>query len=169
MESAWRVNNMFGTGRKGDYSRYLAEFKTGEEKQKAADQSMKAYEACQDPITFIFSILDKDLIAYEKAKINLLPTHPIRLGLALNFSVLYYEILNSPDRACYLAKQAFDLAVAEQDNSSEEPHEDSALIIQLLRDNLRLWTSKLPPEDEETKLYCNSSGYYNATNEIQES
>ncbi|KAG6487809.1 hypothetical protein ZIOFF_056416 [Zingiber officinale] len=109
------------------------------------------------------------MIAYEKAKINLLPTHPIRLGLALNFSVLYYEILNSPNRACYLAKQAFDLAVAEQDNSSEEPHEDSALIIQLLRDNLRLWTSKLPPEDQETKLYCNCSGYYNTTNEIQES
>ena len=38
------------------------------------------------------------------------PTHPIRLGLALNFSVFYYEIINSPDRACHLAKQVGGLA-----------------------------------------------------------
>lgn len=42
---------------------------------------------------------------------ELAPTHPIRLGLALNFSVFYYEILNSPDRACNLAKQVHLLLI----------------------------------------------------------
>jgi hypothetical protein len=47
--------------------------------------------------------------AFDIAKSKMQPTHPIRLGLALNFSVFYYEILNSPDRACQLAKQVKDL------------------------------------------------------------
>jgi len=43
--------------------------------------------------------------AFDIAKAKMQPTHPIRLGLALNFSVFYYEIINSPARACHLAKQ----------------------------------------------------------------
>lgn len=43
--------------------------------------------------------------AFDIAKSKMQPTHPIRLGLALNFSVFYYEIINSPARACHLAKQ----------------------------------------------------------------
>ncbi|KAL0186486.1 hypothetical protein M9458_018156, partial [Cirrhinus mrigala] len=42
--------------------------------------------------------------AFEISKKEMQPTHPIRLGLALNFSVFYYEILNSPENACHLAK-----------------------------------------------------------------
>lgn len=43
--------------------------------------------------------------AFDISKDNMQPTHPIRLGLALNFSVFYYEILNSPEQACELAKK----------------------------------------------------------------
>merc|ERR1712119_183991 len=81
--------------------------------------------------------------AYDISKSKMQPTHPIRLGLALNFSVFYYEILNSPERACHLAKQAFDEAIAELDTLGEESYKDSTLIMQLLRDNLTLWTSDM--------------------------
>ncbi|KAL7835011.1 hypothetical protein SRHO_G00292580 [Serrasalmus rhombeus] len=111
---------------KGDYHRYLAEFATGNDRKEAAENSLVAYKAASDI-----------------AMIELPPTHPIRLGLALNFSVFYYEILNSPDRACRLAKAAFDDAIAELDTLSEESYKDSTLIMQLLRDNLTLWTSDM--------------------------
>ncbi|CAI0451113.1 unnamed protein product [Linum tenue] len=82
-------------------------------------------------------------LVQDIALADLAPTHPIRLGLALNFSVFYYEILNSPDRACNLAKQAFDEAISELDTLGEESYKDSTLIMQLLRDNLTLWTSDI--------------------------
>ncbi|KAG1094007.1 hypothetical protein G6F42_018838 [Rhizopus arrhizus] len=117
----------------GDYHRYLAEFLTSESRKESATQAHEAYKT-----------------ATEIAQTELAPTHPIRLGLALNFSVFYYEILNSPDRACHLAKQAFDDAIAELDTLSEESYKDSTLIMQLLRDNLTLWTSDLQEETEKS-------------------
>jgi len=116
---------------KGDYHRYLAEFATGDARKNAAENALTAYKAASDI-----------------AVTELPPTHPIRLGLALNFSVFYYEILNSPDRACHLAKQAFDDAIAELDTLSEDSYKDSTLIMQLLRDNLTLWTSDMQGDDK---------------------
>lgn len=113
---------------KGDYHRYLAEFTIGQRRDDSAAKSLEAYKA-----------------ATEVAQTDLPPTHPIRLGLALNFSVFYYEILTNPDQACNLAKQAFDEAIAELDTLSEESYKDSTLIMQLLRDNLTLWTSDPEP------------------------
>ena len=102
------------------------------------------------PFPFFLQRITNKLLqnATDVAQTDLTPTHPIRLGLALNFSVFYYEILNSPDRACHLAKQAFDDAIAELDSLSEESYRDSTLIMQLLRDNLTLWTSSDGNEQE---------------------
>lgn len=47
--------------------------------------------------------------AMEVAKVQMQPTHPIRLGLALNYSVFFYEIQNAPEQACQLAKQVCTL------------------------------------------------------------
>ena len=80
-------------------------------------------------------------MATSKAS-DLAPTHPIRLGLALNFSVFLYEVMNKQGDACKLAKEAFDNAIAELDTLDEESYKDSTLIMQLLRDNLTLWTSE---------------------------
>jgi len=116
---------------KGDYYRYLAEFATSQDRKEAAEHSLVAYKAASDISTS-----------------ELVPTHPIRLGLALNFSVFYYEILNSPDRACRLAKAAFDDAIAELDTLNEDSYKDSTLIMQLLRDNLTLWTSDIQGDEK---------------------
>ncbi|MEE6504228.1 hypothetical protein FKM82_005106 [Ascaphus truei] len=116
---------------KGDYYRYLSEVGSGEKKRSVTDSSEASYKE-----------------ALEISKEHMQPTHPIRLGLALNFSVFYYEIQSTPEQACLLAKQAFDDAIAELDTLNEDSYKDSTLIMQLLRDNLTLWTSD--QQDEET-------------------
>merc|ERR1739841_446491 len=117
---------------KGDYYRYLAEVAVADTRATVLEDSQKAYQE-----------------AFEIAKSKMQPTHPIRLGLALNFSVFYYEILNSPEKACQLAKTAFDEAIAELDTLNEDSYKDSTLIMQLLRDNLTLWTSDTTGEGED--------------------
>eukprot|EP00904_Undaria_pinnatifida_P002717 jgi/Undpi1/12446/HiC_scaffold_5.g02117.m1 len=116
----------------GDYHRYLTEFQQGDARAGSAEKALQAYQSAT-------TLTHQDMP----------PTHPIRLGLALNFSVFYFEILNSPERACSLAKTAFDDAIAELDTLSEESYKDSTLIMQLLRDNLTLWTSEEAPAEGE--------------------
>ena len=78
-------------------------------------------------------------------------THPIRLGLALNFRVFYYEIKQNPNKACTMARNAFDEAIADLDNVDDEFYKDATLIMQLLRDNLTLWTEEVEADNHEGK------------------
>jgi hypothetical protein len=115
---------------KGDYYRYVAEVASGDRRDNVVQQSLESYDK-----------------ASEVAAAEMKPTHPIRLGLALNYSVFHYEIKNDPQKACELAKKAFDDAISELDNLSEDSYKDSTLIMQLLRDNLTLWTSEQDQPD----------------------
>jgi len=109
---------------KGDYFRYLAEVAEGGDKAAIIEDANQAYNK-----------------ASEISKEELKSTNPIRLGLALNYSVFHYEIRSEPKQACSLAKSAFDDAIAELDSLPEDSYKDSTLIMQLLRDNLTLWTA----------------------------
>ncbi|XP_028515828.1 14-3-3 protein zeta isoform X3 [Exaiptasia diaphana] len=115
---------------KGDYHRYLAEVAAGDEKKDAVKKANEAYDGA------------------KSSSDELETTNPIRLGLALNFSVFYYEILNDKGKACELAKKAFDDAIADLDSVDEEGYKDSTLIMQLLRDNLTLWNSEADDQAE---------------------
>merc|ERR1712168_108235 len=109
---------------KGDYFRCLAEVAEAADKENVVKQANEAYKN-----------------AFEVSEEKLKSTNPIRLGLALNYSVFHYEIRSQPSEACKLAMQAFDNAIAELDSLPEDSYKDSTLIMQLLRDNLTLWTA----------------------------
>ena len=79
---------------KADYFRYKAEFAMDAQKTASAQQALQAYAD-----------------AAQLAKTSLSNTHPLKLGLALNHSVFYYEIMQNPEKACAMARTAFDEAI----------------------------------------------------------
>ena len=118
----------------GDYYWHLSEFKT-EPKDKAElikGNAEKYYKQATDV-----------------AEANLHETDPTRLKLALNFSVCYFEILEEPEKACNLAKKSFDAAIEKLDELNEASYKDSTRIMQLLRDNLTLWTASQDDGDDQ--------------------
>ena len=110
---------------KGDYYRYLAEFTTGEKNIEVANNSMNSYKQADELAT------------------KLPCTNPIKLGLALNFSVFYYEVKNDPKMACKIANDAFDLAIHQLENIEDEQYKDSTTILQLLKENIDMWKSDI--------------------------
>ena len=111
---------------KGDYDRYIAENVDGELKKKYADLGLQAYNAALD---------SAKSIDYK---------NPIKLGLALNLSVFYYEVVANKDEACKLAKETLDKAKDALGNVDEDDDEakDAMSIVNLLQENLDMWNSE---------------------------
>ena len=105
----------------GDYYRYMAESVQGDTLTKVGNKALEFYEKA------------------EKEASSLPSYNSIRLGLALNFSVFYYEVKNNQKKACEIAQAAFDSTKEEIDQIDNDQAKDALSIIELLRENLDLW------------------------------
>jgi len=126
-------SRVFWLKMKGDYFRYIAEFEREVKRTEAQEKALSAYQMALDE--------SKDLKC----------TNPILLGLALNFSVFYFEIMGDKEKACEMAKKYFDSAIPEIDRLEGDDYKDTTLILQLLRDNLALWTATESEENEDSE------------------
>jgi 14-3-3 protein epsilon len=126
-------SKVFFSKMKGDYFRYMAEVTTGSKLDQFKNHALAAYEE-----------------AHKEAE-RLMVSHPIRLGLALNFSVFYFEIMNQPKQACKLAKETFENAINAIDDMNEGDYKDAAMILQLLKDNITLWNAEFEDDDGNDK------------------
>jgi 14-3-3 protein epsilon len=106
----------------GDYNRYIAEYADGELKKEVSEAALKAYQNA------------------SQSSNSLSKCHPIVLGLALNFSVFYYEVIADQSKACEIAKETLDAAEKELPNDEDdENYRDAISIINLLKENLEMW------------------------------
>lgn len=112
----------------GDYYRYVAESASPEKLEEVKHGALDYYNKASEVAT-------KDLNA----------CNPIRLGLALNFSVFYFEVMNDHKKACELGETALQNALEKIDDCDEDTFRDAKSIIELLKENLSLWKEE---EDE---------------------
>jgi len=105
----------------GDYYRYVAECAQGDQLETVKNGALENYQQAQT------------------ASASLNACNPIRLGLALNFSVFHYEVMNQHKQACELGEAALSDALEKIDDVDEETFRDAKSIIELLKENLSLW------------------------------
>lgn len=103
----------------GDYYRYIAETAQGAKLEQVKTEALKAYS--------------------EANAITLPPCNPIKLGLALNFSVFHYEVMKDHKKAIALAEESLQSALDKIDDLGEDDFRDAKSIIELLKENITLW------------------------------
>lgn len=134
-EKSWLEGKIFYLKMCGDYYRYIAEMTKNEESHDTDKNNAKEmYDA-----------------ANEGAKSHMAETNPTRLGLALNWSVCCYELLDEKKKAAEIAKEAFDAAIEKLDTLNDTSYKDSTLIMQLLRDNLTIWNNDGEQKDKDVE------------------
>lgn len=135
----------------GDFYRYLAEVSVPGATVFPSANSPPPSAPTQSASSIVPLGLEKKALemyqsAWKVATNQLDSTHPTRLGLMLNYSVLLFEIFKDKKQACELARQAFDMAISKLDDLEDTHYKDSTLLMQLLRDNITLWTAQDNPE-----------------------
>jgi len=134
MKAQKAENLVFFHKMEGDYYRYGAETSTGEKREQYKNRANEAYEKAQ--------------VAARSQEEPLPPTNPILLGLGLNQSVFFYEICEKNREAKDLAQKHFDEALDKLEQLEENEYKDATLIMQLLKDNLTLWSESDDPSNE---------------------
>ncbi|OMJ76102.1 hypothetical protein SteCoe_24605 [Stentor coeruleus] len=125
-KSTSEESKVFFIKMKGDYYRYICEFAQGQYRDESSKNAQEAYQQ-----------------ALNLAETGFDSTHPSRIGLALNYSVFNYEILNQQADAIKIAQKAFDEGIQNLENLTDEhAYKESTMILQLIRDNISLWTSE---------------------------
>ena len=114
-------SKMFYLKMKGDYYRYLCEFKALNENKNYLEESEKNY---------------KNAIELSQ---NISWIGTIKLGLYLNYSVFIYEIKKDTKKAIQIAKEAVKSAKKYSDKIKEEEDKDAEITIQVLKENINYW------------------------------
>lgn len=107
---------------KGDYFRYLAEVTVEATQEECVSKAQSSYKE-----------------ALEIAKGELPLTHPLRLGIALNYSVFLFDIQQDSEHACSLTKAVFDEVLSELRELPSESAQKTLVIVQQMRENLVMW------------------------------
>ena len=114
----------------GDYYRYVAECSKGDRLADVTEKALDFYSQATEA--------GSELKSYNSTK----------LGLALNFSVFYYELKNDSDKACELAQVALDGARADIEDMDNDDARDAISIVELLKENLDLWKESKEEDNE---------------------